>query len=80
MSCIVFLRWVCNISCKIGAKAFDFILERQRAHSGPAKCFNEEEVIKICTTMLDSEQVKKLVLILIESFLSKTNYKVPNVY
>ena len=53
------LKWVCNISSKIGAKAFDLILERQRVHSGPVKCFNNEEVIKICTTMLDSEQKRE---------------------
>ena len=57
--CIVFLRWMCGISGKIGVKAFDLILERQHVHLGQVKCFSDEELIKICTTMtLESEQVK----------------------
>lgn len=54
------LRWMCNLSNKIGVKAYDIILERQRLHSGPQKCFNDDEVIKICTTMLESGQVNKM--------------------
>ncbi|XP_028406963.1 uncharacterized protein LOC114529377 isoform X2 [Dendronephthya gigantea] len=50
------LKWMCSISEKIGVKAFDIIMERQRLQTGSAKCFNDDEIIKICTTMLESDQ------------------------
>lgn len=60
LNLFLILRWMCTISGKIGVKAFDLILERQRLNFGPGKCFSDDEVIKICTTMLESEQVKFL--------------------
>ena len=48
---------MCNINDKIGVKAFDLILEKQRIRSGPVACFHDDELIKLCTLMLESEQV-----------------------
>ena len=48
---------MCSINSKIGVTAFDLILEKQHFRSGPVTCFNDDEVIKLCTLMLESEQV-----------------------
>ena len=54
---VYFYRWLCRISNKIDVKAFDLILERQRSDPGPVKCFSDDEVIRLCTQMLESDQV-----------------------
>ena len=38
-------------------KAFDLIMERQRSYPGAVKCFNDEEILRLCTQMLESDQV-----------------------
>lgn len=67
-----FSRWMCSISEKIGVKVFDIIMERQRPQTGSVKCFSHDEIIKICTTMLESELVSIVLLAL--SFSPKLDY------